>query len=332
MFNDWTSGFLRAIGALWSPIVDNYKEIGSVGGNWVQLVVGGGAVVSLIMRSLQIEPMMGQPLRSARREIRKKVRQILGSPDLKTMMKTILIDLEGRKTTAADILADWLNDPRVLYRKQQKAAREYHLGWKDISGALEDLMTWAAKPQKTGFLNRILIPVESRLLGQRFGEVATLARQFSRCQPVSRTRREHYPERDLAAENEESFRRFATAFSGAAVLVDTVQTRSRYAERALVWHSRQYFGGVGKESKTGNVEGWNTEPSDYGYEHGDRGCCLWRPEGAGKGDGTGIRPGGRLRPARPRSSVGGTGGSNDRRLHEPHLGNHGKLLRRDGIG
>ncbi len=140
-----------------------------------------------------------------------------------TITGAVQAHLNGLDITPADVLARLIAHPRF-----EEQARD----WPMFAAALGRLMRAASTSGAQSLLGRLLYPEDVRSAQALSGRLASHLERFgySYAVPVKA------PGAPVA------FADFATALTGAVILVDSSETRSRYADSILLWHRREYRG------------------------------------------------------------------------------------------
>lgn len=131
--------------------------------------------------------------------------------------------LDGEQLLPADCLAAFL------------ASRPGARPWPDQAIALRSLMRAASTTRAAGLLARLLYPDDVAMIRRLCSDLAAHLGRFAEASPVPVARL-------ASAVGDDTFALFATRLSGAVILVDAVETRSRLADGTLVWHERAYRG------------------------------------------------------------------------------------------
>ncbi len=149
--------------------------------------------------------------------------------------------------------------------------------WPYVARRLSRLFRVASSNRATSLLAHLLYSDDARALASYFGDVSRHLLRFGDAEPVDTLRLAlHRPRGSAqAADAEVPFAVFASALSGAAVLVDSVSTRSRFVDNVLVWHSRRYRRSLGAESPAVSYDALHP---------GSSACGLWEPQTRPAGD------------------------------------------------
>jgi 8-oxo-dGTP pyrophosphatase MutT (NUDIX family) len=140
----------------------------------------------------------------------------------------LLLQLDGSRLTPADAIAEALAS---RHSRSECCA----LPWgADPTGAL---LQRASLAHATSLMARVLYPEDTAAFRQLLEDAGVLLSAVGRCKPISRDR-----SRPIGGQDERRFADFVQSFAGALVLVDAVDSRSGFAERVHVWHSRAYRG------------------------------------------------------------------------------------------
>lgn len=163
----------------------------------------------------------------------------------RALCQPIFDRLNGEDVLAADVVSFLLGQPAY-------AAVD---PWDGVARDLHYFLRAVGSPRLTPVLTRVLFPDGTLLVQQMLTDIAAHLRRFGDAQlvPVDRfacqaapliSERsvETTPSRNEPSLGAGSFAQFATALSGAVVLIDSVEMRSRYADDVLVWHRRMYRG------------------------------------------------------------------------------------------
>lgn len=143
--------------------------------------------------------------------------------------------------------------------------------WVDAAPSVAALLQAASSPRCASVLAAVLYPEQSRRLQVLLRDTARLVEEFA-----------HYaPTRSRAAPSTAcspgSFAAFASALSGAAVLVDATLSRQRVADTALCWHDAIYRPSE-FEART------SSSPPRYERGHSTGACSRWDAEARLPGD------------------------------------------------
>ena len=135
----------------------------------------------------------------------------------------ILDVLEGSPSTPGDVVAELVREwswSSSLVETLQRAER------------LHRLFTAAARPRSTSLLAGALYPIDVASLRAFDVEVAAALRVFADSRPV--------PSVQARSRDGISFPMFASALSGAGILIDSSTTRALHVDGLKVWHRRSY--------------------------------------------------------------------------------------------
>ncbi len=173
----------------------------------------------------------------------------------RTFFEPIARRLDGEDVNPSDVIARVMASPAFSRRAP----------WDGVSATLAQVCRAAGTYRSTRFVVRVLYPDESVMIRNLFAEMANHLDRFGTARPVSLGR---FPR----PEGPRSFGRFVSALSGAVVLVDSVDTRTKYVDDVLVWH-RQMYRGVGTPEPGGKGRGQRRMTDQYAAAHPDGGVC-----------------------------------------------------------
>jgi 8-oxo-dGTP pyrophosphatase MutT (NUDIX family) len=191
---------------------------------------------------------------------------------------------EFRKTVKS-LIAQHDNDPVAGFLLADLIAGAPMRGeheWPRLAPVLLRIFTLAAKQRSSRMIARLLYPEDVKAYSALFGGIAEAVRQLAMSAPVAFDMYRPAVGAQVRAGRDAGFASFVTAFTGAVVLADAADSRSRCAEQVLIWHSRRFHDG---ESPDGTRQ--DTEPQNLRYDdrHVDGvGCSKWPDKDRRLGD------------------------------------------------
>jgi hypothetical protein len=141
-------------------------------------------------------------------------------------------------------------------------ARHEYATWDTTAPVLAKIFSRIEHPPQP-LLARFLYPNETQRLFQFGSQVSKFLDRFVKCKSLDAQRQ------GSPITERQSFGAFATALTGAIVLADAAESKTRYAGMTLIWHSRAFRGG--NQLTNGTIE-----PGSYDDAHpGAEACGLW---------------------------------------------------------
>jgi len=178
--------------------------------------------------------------------------------------------LDGEDVLAADLVSRLIAEPGAHTPRP----------WPFFAQRLSRLMRVAGSTRAPGLIARLLYPDDTRSMAIFFDGAFRHLQRFSDAEPVDVGRIDSlYARQRIEGKTSKQgvpFPVFASALSGAPILVDAASTRSRYVDDVLVWHARQY------RAPANDSAG---ESDSYDASHqGAQTCSAWQRSRLPAGD------------------------------------------------
>jgi len=229
---------------------------------WTSILSVAAEIVTILVAAFSVILVVARPVKWIRRTLlASSLRRVLRRPKrwkLETSEVAFLLGCNERLPCwrcfrRRSLFIESLQEPAIravdgegLLPADVLAAFNHRYTWPnpDINAnafALRSVLQSAATSRAQSLVGRILYPSDTDRLSELFLSIADLLERFAMAHPEGRMPAsgsvEAGPDADRTVGD---FADFSSALSGAIVLADSVEWRSRYATHVLSWHSRDF--------------------------------------------------------------------------------------------